>query len=349
MAHEIYELSNGKKSMAYVGEKPWHGLGQQLSAGASIEQWAREAGLDWTLLEAPVTFARELNGEIEFTDFDGQKVLYRSDNGKPLSVVSGRYQKVQPIEVLDFFREFTQAGDMTLETAGSLADGSKIWALAKVGKDFNVNGDNGVDLVKPYVLLATSCDKTLATTGQLTSVRVVCNNTLQMSISGKNAAVKVPHSTKFDHTAVKNDMGLVRESIDRHIASMRKIHRIGVADDEAMKFFLELLKTPEEKKTGKVELDSKRRAIPKLWDSYKGAPGSEDTVWGMVNAVTHSVDFNRHARSDSSRLNSAWFGQGAAMKAQAYELATDSSFLDSIIEKTVEHSGVSRILELVDL
>lgn len=357
MSHEIYELSNGKQSMAYIGAKPWHGLGQALTAGASLETWALEAGLNWTIQESTVQFSRELNGEFDIAvDFPGQKVLYRSDNGQPLSVVSDRYQTVQPIEVLDFFREFVHAGDMEIETAGTLGNGTKIWALARVGADFDINGDNGIngrDTVQPYVLLATSCDKSMATTGQLTSVRVVCNNTLQMSLgAGKSSAIKVPHSRKFNAESVKVQMGLARESIQESANQFKEMHKITVSDETATKFFVELLKTPAEKKSGEVDLDTKRRALPKLWKSYKDAPGSENTVWGLVNAVTHSVDYNPHARTDSSRLNSAWFGQGANQKAEAVALATDTQFLDSIIEKTTAKTSndqtVGRLADLVD-
>ena len=34
------------QSMAYVGETPWHNLGQQLEPKQPIEVWAREAGMD---------------------------------------------------------------------------------------------------------------------------------------------------------------------------------------------------------------------------------------------------------------------------------------------------------------
>lgn len=350
MAHEIYQTANGKDSMAYVGLTPWHGLGQKLTAGASLETWANEAGLNWQVLSSPVKFQANVNGKRQTVNYKNQNVLYRSDTGEPMSVVTGRYKVVQPLEILDFFKDFAEAGDMTLETAGSLAGGAKVWALARIGADFNVNGDNGKDLVEPFVLLATSCDKSIATTGQLTSVRVVCNNTLQMSLGRKTkSAIKVPHSRTFDPDQVKAEMGLVRESIQANINTFRKIHRISVTDDQAMKFFIELLKTPEEKKTGQVNLDSKRRAIPKIWDSYKGAPGSEDTVWGLVNAVTHSVDYNRHAQTDSTRLNAAWFGAGAAQKAEAFELATDDKFLDSIIEKTKKTASTDRIFDMVDI
>ena len=115
MSHEIYTMENGKASMAYVGKTPWHGLGQKLTEDASLETWAIEAGLNWQLLEGITMFSRELpDGGTEFVDFPGNKVLYRSDTGQPLSIVSDRYQKVQPIEVLEFFREFATAGDMTI-------------------------------------------------------------------------------------------------------------------------------------------------------------------------------------------------------------------------------------------
>ena len=42
MAHLI-------ESMAYVGDTPWHGLGQELSPKQPIEVWAKEAGMDWRI------------------------------------------------------------------------------------------------------------------------------------------------------------------------------------------------------------------------------------------------------------------------------------------------------------
>lgn len=42
------------QSMAYVGETPWHNLGQQLEPKQPIEVWAREAGMDWTIRSSPV-------------------------------------------------------------------------------------------------------------------------------------------------------------------------------------------------------------------------------------------------------------------------------------------------------
>jgi len=51
----------------------------------------------------------------------------------PLSVVSSRYQVVQPREILEFYRDLTEVGGFELETAGVLKDGKKLWALARTG------------------------------------------------------------------------------------------------------------------------------------------------------------------------------------------------------------------------
>lgn len=345
---------NGKYSQAVIQrDTPWKGLGQELSPNASIETWGEEAGLNWQLLDAPVTFQRDTDNGLDLNGtFDKHRVIYRSDNGQPLSVVSNRYKKVQPMEILDFFREFTEAGDMTLETAGCIDNGSKVWALARIGEDFNVNGvKTGKDLVRSYALLASSCDKSISTIAHITSIRDFCTNTLRMIAKGaKGAVIKVPHSRIFNPDEVKQQMGLVKETIQKNCETMRRMHQLTVTDEQAMQFFIELLKTPEEKKTGQVKLETKRRAIPKIWTSYKSAPGAESTVWGMVNAVTHSVDYNPHARTDNARLNAAWFGTGAQQKDKAYAMASDENFLDSLADHTKEtQTALDRVLATVEI
>jgi len=45
------------------------------------------------------------------------------------------------------------------------------------------------------------------------------------------------------------------------------------------------------------------------------------TAWGLLNSVTEYVDHERRARSKEFRLDSAWFGQGAALKQRALDYA----------------------------
>ncbi len=144
-------------SMAYVGDIPWHGLGNPLAANQPLEVWARQAGMDWRIEEAEVRFVSGMAGTTlgSIHAFPEQKVLYRSDTKAPLSVVSSRYNVVQPETILEFYRDLTEVGGFELETAGVLKDGKKLWALARTGQNATLKGR---DRVNAYLLLATACD-----------------------------------------------------------------------------------------------------------------------------------------------------------------------------------------------
>ena len=96
MAHMIH-TTTGRAAIAYTGALPWHGLGQALTPGASIDTWTREAGLDYTVLESSVQYATTATTELQ--SWPARKVLHRSDTGAPLAVVSDGYRVVQPAEV----------------------------------------------------------------------------------------------------------------------------------------------------------------------------------------------------------------------------------------------------------
>ena len=316
-------MSHAIQKMAYTGEAPWHKLGSELPAKQPIEVWAQKAGMDWRICETPV---RYLTGQVgalgAIMSFDEQKVLYRSDTNKPLSVVSDRYQVVQPQEVLEFYRDLTEISGFELETAGVLKDGKKFWALAKMGKEAVLKGN---DVVKGYLLLATSCDGTLATTATPTSVRVVCQNTLTIALNGASAAIKVPHNTNFDAQAVKRQLGVAVSHWDSFMYRMKTLSERKVKSHEAMNYFLKVLCQTDALDSGNVLTNE--RALKKVQTIYEGnGRGAEltaasGTAWGLLNAVTEFVDHEKQARSPENRLDSAWFGQGASLKQRALDHA----------------------------
>lgn len=223
MAHQV-------EQMAYVGRTPWHGLGNKLPEQQPLEVWMEQAGLDWTIHETPVRFINGNKGHLgEILSFDDHKVLYRSDTHAPLSVVSQRYQVVQPREIMEFYRDLTEKSGFELETAGSLKGGRKIWALARTGQSGVLKGSDRTDA---YVLLATACDGTLATTAQFTSVRVVCNNTLAVALNGQSQCVKVSHRSVFDAEAVKKQMGISVSAWDDFMYSLKALSERKVKQSE---------------------------------------------------------------------------------------------------------------------
>lgn len=112
---------------------------------------------------------------------------------------------MQPREVIEFYRDLTEVSGFQLETAGVLKGGRKEWALARTGHSATLQGN---DVTNVYVLLATACDGTMATTAQFTAVRVVCNNTLAVAIDDSKGAVKIRHNTTFDPETVKCQLGI---------------------------------------------------------------------------------------------------------------------------------------------
>ena len=316
MAHLIANTISGKAAIAYVGETPWHGLGQQLTADSSIETWAEESGLDFQLATADVQFtppASVWNGfKAQSLPYDGKKVMYRTDSNLPLGLVSSQYKIVQPIEVLEFFRDMV--GNIAhLETAGVLRNGAHYWALAKMDGEFNIAGDK----VNQYLLLASSADGSLATQARLTSVRVVCNNTLQLAQQKGKANVSVRHNSIFRPEAIKAELANSNETFRMFEQTAKFLASIKVGSTQAQAIFTKILGGDEKNPS---------RAAARALALFEGAgigaelESSKGTAWGALNAVTQLMDWET-ARTGDARLANAWFGGGVNVKQQTVDAA----------------------------
>lgn len=338
MAHQIEQI-------AYVGETPWHGLGNQLSPNQPLEVWAQQAGMDWRIESSNVSYmAQNERGQSIIMPFEEQRVLYRSDTHAPLSVVSQRYQEAQPKEILEFYRDLTEQSGFELETAGVLKGGKKFWALARTGQSTALKAK---DVSNGYILLATACDGTLATTAQFTSIRVVCNNTLAIALRGQSSSagvVKVPHSTKFDAEKVKQQLGISVRAWDEHMYEMKQLTQRKVSQQEAKAYFDAVfnnstmsISDPEEniiqfyrnvaQQTQEKKPEPNGRAMNKALDMFNGQgrgadlSSAKDTAYGLLCSITEFVDHERRAMSTDHRLDSAWFGAGLKQRGLEQALA----------------------------
>lgn len=307
------------ETMAYAGEQPWHGLGNRLALQQPIEVWKKQAGMDWKIEEAEVRYVAGSNNIGVIHAFPEQKVLYRSDTRSPLSVVSRRFQVVQPGQILEFYRDLTASNGFELETAGVLREGRKFWALARTGQSVTLKGRDKVD---GYLLLATACDGTLATTAQFTSVRVVCNNTLSIALGNASGAIKVPHRSQFDPDVVKRQLSITVSSWDGFVARMRALVERPVDPDSVEGLLRRVLTyvAPD----GKAMVVNEQ-ALANVRSLYEGGgrgaqmASSRGTAWGLLNSVTEFVDHHRRARSNDHRRDAAWFGPGAQIKQRTWD------------------------------
>ena len=319
--HELTTRTDGRTELAYAGERPWHGLGQKINDGATIEEMRVAAGMDWEIERSVVQFQAlipptEFPGEPTVETFvDSRKVvLHRSDTHAPLGVVSKSYRAVQPATALEFFRDMTDVGGYTLESAGTMRGGARFFATAKVGEGFELPGG---DRVANRILFATSCDHSLATCVVPTTIRVICRNTLRAALGEDFGKIVVRHNTEFDPAVAKARLAKIDKTFAAFAETAGYLARRQITTKLAERFISDLLPDPI---GGAVQDTKGYKTILALFDGAGiGADlaSARGTMWGLLNAVTQYVDHGSRARSDEARTESALFGAGDALKSRA--------------------------------
>ena len=323
MAHQIEN-----NQFAYKGLPAWHELGHKVSDTATGEEMLTVAGLNYRVQRRALAMRTTKLGDPTMltAELDGFRAIVRSDTNHVFQVASDRYQPVQNIDIVNFFREFCEAGHASVDTVGALRDGAVIWALAKLNGGSSATLVGG-DELRGYMLLATSHDGSLKTIGKPTQVRVVCGNTMAMALGDGKAQYSLKHNSKFtdqQKAEARRVMGMAIESIAETNELAAELAKVTIDHDGWMEFMGKLL---GEENILDAEANLSRLAAD-IQESTMTSPGSNlvsarGTLWGAVNGVTHYVDHVGRSRSDSNRLFSAWFGDGERMKNSAVRVAAE--------------------------
>lgn len=328
MAHELSILNDGTVEMAYLtNEGPcWHSLGTAVPLQQPVESWLQASNMgNWKIKEAATLFYDEDTDDVY--PYNDRKVLYRSDNRAPLSVVGANYKAVQPDEIVTFFQDIIDSLGFEMSTCGVLFGGKRFWAQANIGQSVNLMG---VDRVDGKLLLSTSCDGSLATTASYTTVRTVCNNTLGMALKGKADAIKINHNQTFDKDKLRSDLGLGGTECQEWFTVAEELSKVKISSADAMDFFGKVFDLYTEEDTDKAErlqIAQDTRSTATCYDLFTGRGMGSDmvtangTVWGALNAVTQYADHERNTRTVASRINSAWFGGMSNVKDKAWQEA----------------------------
>ena len=314
MAHEL-EMIDGQAQMAYVGDVPWHGLGTKVSPDLSPQQIMVKAGLDWKVEKCP-TFASKDGVDLIPT---GSHALLRSSDNKVLTQVGDGWNPVQNETAFEFFNEYVMAGDMEMHTAGSLKGGQIVWALAKVKESFDILGDDQVD---SYLLFSNPHQYGKAVNVRFTPIRVVCNNTLSLSLGAfSNNSINISHRSEFNPEQVKEAMGIAHEKFEKYreiceFLSTKKFTMeslIGYYNDVFPRTYKG--KNPPVVKSYSDLTTNAKKAFDCL-ETQPGANYGEGTWWQALNSVTYMTD-HLMGRSLDSRLSSSWFGSNQVRKEKA--------------------------------
>ena len=313
MAHEV-------ETMAYAGQVPWHGLGVPVSNDLTPVQMMDKAELNWKV--------REVESFIEFDGkrmATGQKSLVRETDGKILTNVGENWNPVQNETAFDFFHEYVMAGDMEMHTAGSLKGGQMVWALAKVKDSFEILGGDRID---SYLLFSNPHQYGKAIDIRFTPIRVVCNNTLSLSLdSKKDNSVKMGHRVEFDASQVKRALGIAKDKMETYSDMATFLAGKRFTQDSYIEYLNAVFpRTADKRVQGKgLSVDTLSRNAKIAYDVLETQPGAEyaeGSWWQAFNSVTFITDHVQGRNSDN-RLYSSWFGGNQVRKRDALKTAIE--------------------------
>ena len=319
MAHNL-EIINGEAQMFSVRQVPWHKLGKILDAPPTSAEAIQEAGLDWDV-ELKDIYWKE--GE-SYVQVPKKKTLVRTSDNKPLSVVSQNYKPLQNKEAFEWFDTFVKEGQATYETAGSIGEGKKIWILAKLKDSMEVvKGDE----VRQNILLCNGHDGVTSILLQPTGIRVVCENTLAMSL-GTGLVQGIWHhgDVKRKMAKVKQLFGLAKETFGMRKEVYKAMTKTSVDSIKIGTYVKSLIPDANKEATDRIKR-SVQVARERIWDLHEtgyGAniPGVRGTVWGVYNAAVEYGDYDM-PKKVRNMGNYQLFGQGAQFKKRAYNKAVE--------------------------
>ena len=307
------------ETMAYAGETPWHGLGVPVIADLTPAQMLEKAGLNWSVDKVPA-----------YVDYNGQKIdtgkqaLVRSTDGRVLTMISEDWEPVQNQQAFEFFDDFIREGDMEMHTAGSIRMGNMVWALAKVKESFSLF--KGKDTVESFLLFSNPHEYGKSIDIRFTPIRVVCNNTLTLSLSQKSdMMVRLNHRRAFNADQVKETMGIAKSKLTQYKDMATFLAGKKYTPENVVNYFKTIFPLTTTKKVDDGEVAKMSRPATTAFNILDTQPGAEmgrGTWWQAFNATTYSID-HLLGHNQESRLNSAWYGVNRGKKIQALEKAVE--------------------------
>lgn len=301
------------ETMFYVGETPWHGLGQEIDHCLTSEEAIKVAELDWDVVPKPIydEFGREISG---------YKVNQRSSDNKNLGIVTNRYAIVQNRDAFAFTDALLGEG-VTYETAGSLASGKRVWMLARM--EGTTLAEEKID---PYLVFTNSHDGTGAIRVAITPVRVVCQNTLNLALSRASRHWSCVH--KGDIQSKLDEARFTLQNAEAYMKALEEefgeLKRKKVTEEQVRNMTNKLLELEfndlfkKAVKTGKVvefkklvkqqkyeeKLNRKHDDILNIYFDKPDLKGTEHSAFRFINAVsdyaTHTTD---HKNTKNYREN----------------------------------------------
>jgi phage/plasmid-like protein (TIGR03299 family) len=218
----------------------------------------------------------------------------------------------------------------------------------------------GPDKHESYLVFTTAHDGSMAHTAKLTTVRVVCQNTLNSALSSEGAMFRVKHTTTADirlerAKSLMTGITVDAKALETKLAQLasRKMTR-----ETMVSVLNRLFPAPKEENANTTRRENVLTDVLNLYASNdNGAyPEIAGSAYNLLNAVTEYTDHFRSARITDSRqgwsqqqarAENAVSGTGDRLKSNALAVI-DEVTSDASIALTGGPSAQSPILSPMD-
>ena len=191
----------------------------------SIEDYLKEAKLDFTVLKAPL-YAKVYNAEggllrndpdARWKNMPLSYALLRDDNGLMFTsngrAVTDMYSVFQNIEMFQFLTDLCDMGRIDFDTAGSFNGGSRVFTTIDLKDNIEIFPN---DTINRHLLITNKHDGKGCIDIRFVNTRVVCQNTLELALRENTQ-----HKWSLRHTINKDD----RLDTIKHIIGDLKIQK----------------------------------------------------------------------------------------------------------------------------
>ncbi len=296
MSHEITSTD----SAIFQGTKAWHGLGYTVEDDMTPLAAVETAGLDWYVHKTDGVYGYTNTGSMVI---DQKRCMtYREDTNEVLGYVSQDYNVFQNVELAKLAMSVSETANF--ESAFSMMGGKRIVLLLKGG---SIEVGNMNDVLDDYFCLVNGHDGKFSLRAFGTSVRVVCNNTLQMALSqARGQTYSISHNGDFETKLddMRRALGKYSQSRDWFATTVNELAKKEVSTSTLETFWMEAFAMT----VGDDVLKDRDRSIKEsikflenvkvTFEQERDALKVPASMWLAANAVTNYV---QHKTADRGR------------------------------------------------
>lgn len=304
MAHDLEIGENGQVAFALRGAPAWHNLANVnygIDDEVTTSQMLKDAFLNnWNVRLEKIEYPENYT-----TVSDSYSVVRThpfNNNPDVLATVGERYQTVQNEEVFAFGDSLTDGG-AKWESAGSIKNGRVVFGSLVVPREFILDPQGIADKTVTYLLVHTSHDGSTAIQANITPVRVVCQNTLNMALRSATQSFKIRHTStvsgRIDDARLA--LGLTFSYMDSFEKMATELFQTEITNAQFDKLVENIYPKPDSaSKMSSTKYQTKIDTIRGLYISAPTQEGIRGTKWGALNALTERVDYYRSARTGNN-------------------------------------------------